>query len=307
MKQWSLSNLIAFFLLWSCSSGFTASKVNADTLICKSTHCYYLPVQYKSSPTLIINHNNIDITQIPDEWLVKAKQLTFHYAHTSHGGQILEGMQYLESYDDKYAFATSSGVTPTLPAGSGLLKLYDGNSYSSSYIEPQMFWSATDGVNHTLSTANTGFFNYSMWSWCGQADTSDASYIDSYLAQMSAFEAAFPDMRFILMTGHNVSSPGTNLLARNQQIRDYAIAHNMILFDFADIETYDPDGGFHDPVTINYIDGNCTWCQNWCDAAPDHQVYCTNLPDCAHTHGLFCKMKAQAFWWMMARLAGWSG
>lgn len=174
-----------------------------------------------------------------------------------------------------------------------------------------MYWSdeghGLDGVNHTYSTANTGLFDYSMWSWCGQADTSSVSYIDQYLVQMSAFEAAFPNMRFILMTGHNVGNPGTNLLARNQQIRDYATTNKVILFDFADIETYDPDGTFYNPATWNYSDGNCPWCTTWCNADADNQAYCTNLPSCAHTHGLFCKMKAQAFWWMMARLAGWPG
>ena len=90
--------------------------------------------------------------------------------------------------------------------------------------------------------------------------------INSYLDQMSAFETAFPDMRFILMTGHNVGNPGTNLLARNQQMRDYAIANDMILFDFADIETYDPDGNFYNPATWNYSDGGCPWCSTWCSA-----------------------------------------
>jgi len=149
-----------------------------------------------------------------------------------------------------------------------------------------------------------------MWSWCGQADTSDANYINEYLAQMSAFETAFPDMRFILMTGHNVGAPGTNLLARNQQMRNYAIANNLVLFDFADIETHDPDGVFYDPQTWNYAigdTGTCPWCDTWCASHPGYCDADLLSISCAHTDPLFCKMKAQAFWWMMARLAGWSG
>jgi hypothetical protein len=321
MKRRILSALIALILFFTCSNMQASPSVTATPLACAGAYCIHLPLVRKpvpptflslilvpEEPTMIINHNNIDITRIPDYWLAQARTLTLHYGQTSHGSQILDGLSYLKTYINgtKYNFAISPGATPpTLPAGTDLLKIYTGNNYfGNTYITPDMYWDGTTGIAHTTSTSATGLFDYSMWSWCGQADTSDSSYINKYLLQMSAFESVFPNMRFILMTGHNVGNPGTNLLARNQQIRDYAIAHDMILFDFADIETYDPDGTFYDPAVYNYNDGNCPWCTTWCAS---HTSYCTNLPSCAHTHGLYCKMKAQAFWWMMARLAGWGG
>jgi len=33
----------------------------------------------------------------------------------------------------------------------------------------------------------------------------------------------------------------------------------------------------------------------------------SNCDSCAHSHRLNCVLKARAFWWMMARLAGWDG
>ncbi len=43
------------------------------------------------------------IEQIPNEWLDQARDLAFHYAHTSHGSQIMSGLQYLASQDPRYA------------------------------------------------------------------------------------------------------------------------------------------------------------------------------------------------------------
>ncbi len=45
------------------------------------------------------------------------------------------------------------------------------------------------------------------------------------------------------MTGHTDGTGETgNLNLRNDQVRNYCIANDKILFDFADIESYDPDG-----------------------------------------------------------------
>jgi hypothetical protein len=107
------------------------------------------------------------------------------------------------------------------------------------------------------------------------------------------------------MTGHTDGNwDGSRLQENNQMVRDYALANGKILFDFEDIESYDPDGVYHAPTEADFEAG-CSWCQSYCDS---HPAYCANLDqieDCAHTHPLYCKMKANAFWWMMARLAGW--
>ncbi|MCK7462033.1 MAG: hypothetical protein MZU84_08235 [Sphingobacterium sp.] len=55
------------------------------------------------------------------------------------------------------------------------------------------------------------------------------------------------------MTGHTRRGrplTGTSHL-RNKQIRDYCLANNKILYDFADIESYDPDGDYFGDKLVN--------------------------------------------------------
>ena len=48
------------------------------------------------------------------------------------------------------------------------------------------------------------------------------------------------------MTGHlDGTGPSGNLYARNDQIRDYCVANGKVLFDFADIESWDPGGVYY--------------------------------------------------------------
>lgn len=257
-----------------------------------------------SGQTIVVDHTCTDLSKIPDYWLTQAKNLTLHYAHTSHGSQIISGIEKLEQLDPKYNVAVYTGGPVGLPGETGAIRIYDGNNYSDgnwSYITPELYWASADGIAHTQSVADTGWFGYSMWAWCSQQSDNSTATVQQYLDTLNSFETQYPAMRFILMTGHtNGTGPDDTLYRNNNQVRDYAQSHGKALFDFADIESYDPAGAYY-PNT----DASCPWCDNWCSA---HPADCLNLPDdCAHSHPFNCKLKANAFWWMMARLAGWNG
>lgn len=247
--------------------------------------------------------------KIPPYWLEKAKELTLHYAHTSHGSQIVDGIKLLETLDRRYSVAVRESGSEGLPAleTPPALRIYDGNP-PETYIEPGDYWDGTSALNRTRAVAATGKYNFSMWSWCGQQSSNSIATTQRYLDNLNQLETEFPAMRFIYMTGHtDGTGEDGKLNQRNNQVRQYCRDNGKVLFDFADIESYDPDGNYYlDKGTddnCDYSGGN--WATQWCTVYPGSPL-CKSC-SCAHSKSLNCNMKARAFWWMMARLAGWDG
>ncbi|MDY6833294.1 MAG: hypothetical protein SVY53_00640 [Chloroflexota bacterium] len=90
------------------------------------------------------------------------------------------------------------------------------------------------------------------------------------------------------------------------------MANDRILYDFADIESYDPDGTYYGDKIPNDncdydsdADGvrDANWATEWQDAHPGEWYNCGS----AHSQPLNANMKAYAAWWLWVRLAGWDG
>jgi hypothetical protein len=218
---------------------------------------------------------------IPQSFVDLAKtSFKIYYGHTSHGSQILTGMEMLQSAVYDYAGMSIEEENSDL-----------GHNGDTGWAD-----TTRSRLNQPGSTINVV-----MWSWCGGVQDNTESGINTYLATMNQLEQDYPAVKFIYMTGHLSDDPSyhDNLLARNQQIRDYCRANNKILFDFADIESYDPDGVLHNDVSDTDA---CQWCTTWCASHA-----CPACGGCAHSHCFNCYLKGKAFWWLLARMAGWSG
>jgi uncharacterized repeat protein (TIGR01451 family) len=301
MKPWRSFRLALVLVLAAVLSGAAGvSLSSADPGVQRAVQ---EAAGVQAQEAIIIDHTTTDLSTIPDYWIEKAKELIrISYGHTSHGSQLISGMGVLESsplnIGGLYDFNTNGAVQ------AGVLSLADYTPSGDLGNPDRVTWEAR---TRTYLNGSGSDRNVVVWSWCGQADTTEAN-IDLYLNLMNGLEQDYPDVTFVYMTGHlNGTGETGNLHQRNEQIRNYCRANNKALFDFADIESYDPDGDYFldrgADDQCNYDGGN--WADEWCAENPG-SLLCDSC-DCAHSRSLNCNLKGRAFWWMMARLAGWSG
>ncbi|MCP4572829.1 MAG: PKD domain-containing protein [bacterium] len=219
-----------------------------------------------------------DFADLPAAWADNvASDLRLFYGHTSHGSQLMTGLWMIEQMDASYDQPAVTEISDDL-----------GHRGDLTWVAPTRAHLDAPG-NDT---------NVVVWSWCGGASDNTVAGVDAYLAAMTQLEADYPDVVFIYMTGHlDGTGVDGSLYTTNNQIRAYCEANNKWLFDFADIESYDPDGTYY-PDALD----RCDWCVDWC-ATHD----CEDCYGCAHSHCFNCFRKGQAFWWLLGRVAGWEG
>jgi hypothetical protein len=262
------------------------------------------PPAYTQASALISDHLTAKLSMISEGDIALAKS-TLHiaYGHTSHGSQIITGMEGLLSFKPGY---------------DTLFTFNDGGVGGALDLRDTPFSGASDLGNPDRTSWATATRNYLnihsevnviIWSWCGQVSSATEADINTYLNLVDGLEQDYPNVSFVYMTGHlDGGGLDRNLNLRNEQIRNYCKQNNKILYDFADIESYDPDGNYFLDKLANDncdydSDGNGSldknWAIQWQNAHPGEWYNCSP----AHTQPLNGNLKAYAAWYLWCAIA----
>ena len=272
------------------------------------------PTQTPIPPgVIVVNSQSVDLfDQIPNEYINAAADLDMMFVDRSVGQNINEGLDCL-SY-------SSNVVAPSACRRSHSNPLYDLpiETWDRSYDRSNWsfhFWDEAVGcttwsekvgcfftiADRMINQKDVLSFQFSYLSVDSNSTIADlpggffwnsSNLIDVY--DHEAYEAQHPNKIFIYWTTSLARTIGTDVSnSFNNQMRQYAISNNKILFDVADILSHLPDGT---PCYDNVDGQNLAICPHYTT-----ELYGGHL-------GSVSKgkiMVAKAYWVLMAQIAGW--
>lgn len=220
---------------------------------------------------------------LPSTRLAQAHLQKVVFGHQSVGGNILEGLSALASASPSRYAVDVVDAPEALPNG-GIAQFAVGENGDpagkiADYNTKMRTWLG-GGSTYTASMMKLCFVDF-------DDSTDSAALFATYRDTMAQLEADFPAHRFIYTTAPLTTDYSATRAQYNELVRSYCAANDKALFDIAAIESHDPSG--------NAVG----------EAQP--RMYAAYSSDGGHLNSTGAKRVARAYWWLMARVAGWDG
>ena len=226
---------------------------------------------------VIVDHNCVDVSTVPDSYLLPASSLRVLMRHASVGQGIIWGLDCL------------AGDHPTNSACS----CFSAGKYNrDNWVFEARTGNGQDKVDDLVAQTALRLddFDVFMMKFCYIDALGDGHPDWEYFrSRMEKLEADYPGKTFVWWTIPLTrdGQPGTDVF--NAQMRSYCAANGKVLFDIADIECHEADGtklvnaGGSEIISVDY----------------------TKEIHAGHLNPVGRVRVASAFWHLMARIAGW--
>lgn len=229
---------------------------------------------------IIVDHNAVDASVIPQAWLDEARDLSTFFCHKSIGKNILDGISDLQRQDpDRYSIDIQYSHGPAQG-----INEYQAGSNGAPLTKIEGFAPLVkDGHNLAMMKFCVGDFQpFSSYA----ADEIWFAYRDTMIAE----QAQHPNVTLVWWTSPlttQADGRGLQSFAEfNTYVRDYVNLNGGVLFDIADIQSHDPRGN---PISLDSYEA----------------MYNGYSDDGAHLNEMGRQRVASAMWSLLGRVAGW--
>jgi hypothetical protein len=266
---------------------------------------------------------------------INTARTTFHvaYNHTSHGTHVSYGVYGLPGF--KSGDNTKFGVTMNAASADPDKLDFHDNEIGGSYqdlSQADANWSAwVEQVRTYLDDPDNADINIMMWSWCDISNHSIPNYLSSMQTLINEYgpggtkigtgagKTKTIPVTFIFMTGHATADSNTGAGRPGDQARlitDYCTAHGYYCIDYYAIDSHAMNDTYYEDAGDNgdssSYGGN--FYEDWQNAHTLGADWYENRtsPGGSVSYGehnsqhITANRKAFAFWWVLARIAGWN-